>query len=160
MPSRYDVPPWGKHGDARPELDPASVEVGRFLPHDPTKVWQALTDPKLVEQWLMPSTGFVAAEVGTHFVFTVPTEPPGEIACESSGRSSEQLTLRWVDLRAHRPARWIVEWSVHPPGRGTRLLFRHSGFDIADRRQKMARNGMERMWQRILSQLAELLNHL
>jgi mannitol-1-phosphate/altronate dehydrogenase len=38
------------------------------------------------------------------------------------------------------------------------LLLRHSGFDIDDRRQKMARNGMERMWRRVLTQLGELLD--
>lgn len=142
-----------------PEVDPTSVEIGRFYPHAPAQVWQALTDPKLVEQWLMPSTGMLTAEVGTHFVFTVPTQPPGEIACEVLAlRSGEQLTLSWVDLRATRPARWLLDWTVHPQGRGTRLLLRNSGFDIDDRRQKMARNGMERMWRRVLTQLGELLD--
>ena len=142
-----------------PELDPSSVEIGRFYPHAPEQVWQALTDPSLVEQWLMPSTGMLGAEVGTHFVFTVPTQPSGEIACEVVARRfGEQLTLSWVDLRATRPARWLVDWTVHPQGRGTRLLLRHSGFDVDDRRQKMARNGMERLWRRVLAQLGELLD--
>jgi len=142
-----------------PERDPTSVEIGRFYPYAPERVWQALTDPSLVEQWLMPSTGFVAAEVGTHFVFTVPTQPSGEIACEVLAvLAGEHLTLSWVDLRATRPARWLVDWTVHPQGRGTRLLLRHSGFDIDDRRQKMARNGMERMWQRVLTQLGAILD--
>jgi uncharacterized protein YndB with AHSA1/START domain len=108
----------------------------------------------------MPSTGFTA-EVGTRFVFTVPTQPPGEIACETLAvRSGERLTLSWVDLRAARPARWIVDWALRSEGRGTRLLLRHSGFDTDDRRQKMARNGMERMWRRVMSQLGELLDRL
>ena len=142
-----------------PGLDPTSVEIGRFYPHPPEQVWQALTDPNWVEQWLMPSTGMRAAAVGTHFVFTVPSRPPGEIACEVLAlREIDQLTLSWVDLRAARPARWLVDWTVHPQGRGTRLLLRHSGFDIDDRRQKMARNGMERMWRRVLTQLGELLD--
>lgn len=141
-----------------PQLDAATVEVGRFYPQDPATVWQALTEPTLIEQWLMPSTGFTA-EVGTHFVFTVPTQPSGEIACEVMAvRPGEHITLRWVDLRAKRPVRWTVQWSVQTQGHGTRMLLRHSGFDIDDRRQKMARNGMERMWHRVLSQLGDLLN--
>ncbi|MCZ8379974.1 SRPBCC domain-containing protein [Mycobacterium sp. CPCC 205372] len=142
-----------------PELDPTAVEIGRFYPHEPDLVWRALTDPKVVEQWLMPSTGMAAAAEGTHFVFMVPTQPPGEIACEVLQlRPGEQLVLSWVDLRATRPARWVVDWAVHREGRGTRLLLTHSGFDINDRRQKMARNGMERMWRRALTQLGELLD--
>ncbi|WP_372443020.1 SRPBCC family protein [Mycolicibacterium baixiangningiae] len=74
---------------------------------------------------------------------------PGEIACEVLElRPGERLALSWVDLRAARSARWLVDWTVDRQGRGTRLLLRHSGFDIRDRRQKMARNGMERMWRR------------
>ncbi|WP_193045401.1 SRPBCC family protein [Mycolicibacterium baixiangningiae] len=141
------------------ELDPASVEVGIFYSHAPQQVWQALTDPGLVEKWLMPSTGMLNAAVGTHFIFTVPTEPPGEIACEVLKlRPGQRLTLSWVDLRAARPARWLVDWTVDRQGGGTRLLLRHSGFDIRDPRQKMARNGMERMWRRVLTQLGELLD--
>lgn len=87
-------------------------------------------------------------------------QPPGEIACEVLAvRPGEQLTLSWVDLRATRPARWLVDWTVHPQGRGTRLLLTHSGFDINDRRPPTDRNGMERMWQRVLSQIGEMLNH-
>jgi uncharacterized protein YndB with AHSA1/START domain len=141
--------------------DTTSVEIGRFYPHPPEQVWQALTDPNLVAQWLMPSAGFAAAEAGTHFVFAIPTQPPGEIACEVLAvRSGEHLTLSWVDLRATRPARWMVDWTVHLHGRGIRFLLRHSGFGIDDRRQKMARNGMERMWHRVLAQLGELLGRL
>jgi uncharacterized protein YndB with AHSA1/START domain len=140
------------------ELDPASVEIGRFYPHTPDQVWQALTDPALLERWLMPSTGFVAPRVGSHFIFTVPTQPPGEIACKVLAiRPGLQMTLRWVDLRAQLPARWTLDWTVHPQGQGARLLLTHSGFDISDRRQRMARNGMERMWKRALTQLGTVL---
>ncbi|MFD3701626.1 SRPBCC domain-containing protein [Nocardia sp. NPDC058658] len=151
-----------------PTRDPASVEIGNFLAHAPSDVWHALTDPSVVQRWLMPSTGFVAS-VGTHFVFTVPPQPSsaarrqatsvGEIACEVlTARPSEQLTLSWVDLRAERPSRWVIDWTLLSQGRGTRLLLTHKGFDIEDRRQKMARNGMERMWHGRLSRLRDVLD--
>jgi len=139
----------------------AAVEIGRFYPHSPDRVWQALTDPAHLEKWLMPSTGFVDPQVGTQFVFTVPTQPPGEIACKVLAiHPGRQVTLRWVDLRAQRPARWTLDWTIHPQGHGTRLLLTHSGFDTSDRRQKMARNGMKRMWNRVLVQLDALLQEL
>lgn len=142
------------------ELDPAAVEVGGFFPHSPDVVWRALTEPDLLERWLMRSIGF-AASVGTHFTFAVPTQPPAEIACEVlAARPGEQLTLSWVDLRAEHPTRWIVDWMIQPQGTGTRLLLTQTGFDIEDRRQKMARNALERGWKVALSRLREVLDHV
>lgn len=139
-------------------LDPAAVEIGTFLPRSPEQVWRALTEPALLERWLMPSVGF-AATPGTHFLFTLPASSPGEIACEVlTVRAPEQLTLAWVDVRAPNPARWPLDLTVRPQGRGSRLLLTQTGFDIADRRQKMARNAMERGWRSGLSRLAELLD--
>ncbi|MFI9508031.1 SRPBCC domain-containing protein [Nocardia sp. NPDC052566] len=141
------------------ELDPAAVEIGSFFPHRPETVWRGLTEPDLVEQWLMRSVGF-ATSVGTHFIFAVPTQPTAEIACEVlTARPNEQLTISWVDLRAKHPARWILDWTIQPQGRGTRLLLTHTGFDIDDRRQKMARNAMERGWRTALTRLRALLDH-
>lgn len=142
------------------ELDPAAVEIGSFLPQAPDAVWRALTEPDLLARWLMRSAGF-AASVGTHFIFAVPTRPAGEIACEVLvARPGVQLTLGWVDLRADRPARWVVDWSIRPQGRGTRLLLTQTGFDINDRRQKMTRNAMERGWKVAVSRLREVLDDL
>ncbi|WP_431971780.1 SRPBCC family protein [Nocardia sp. bgisy134] len=142
------------------ELNPAAVEIGRFFPQPPGAVWRALTEPDLLERWLMRSIGF-GASVGTHFIFVVPTQPTGKIACEVLAvRQSEQLTLSWVDLRARYPARWVVDWVIRPQGRGTRLLLTQTGFDISDRRQQMARNVMERGWTITLSQLHEVLDQV
>ncbi|RJO78387.1 SRPBCC domain-containing protein [Nocardia panacis] len=142
------------------ELNPAAVEIGHFFPHPPDTVWRVLTEPDLLEQWLMRSVGF-DAEVGTHFIFAMPTEPSAEIACEVlTARPAEQLTLRWVDLRAKYPARWVVDWEVRPQGRGTRFLLTQTGFDISDRRQKMARNAMERGWKGTLPRLRSVLDRV
>ncbi|NNH71557.1 SRPBCC domain-containing protein [Nocardia uniformis] len=141
------------------ELNPAAVEIGRFFPQPPDAVWRALTEPELIERWLMRSNGF-AATVGTHFIFVVPTEPTGEIACEVLVvQPGEQLTHTWVDLRAKYPARWVVDWTIKPQGRGTRLLLTQTGFDIENRRQKMARNYMERGWKTTLLKLREVLEN-
>lgn len=133
-------------------LNPAVVEIGRFYSHSPDRIWRALTDPAQLQTWLMPSTGFVDRQVGSHFIFTVPTQSPGEIACKVLAiHPGRRVTMRWVDLRAQVPARWTLDWTVQPQGHGTRLLLTHSGFDVSDRRQKIARNGMERMWKHALA---------
>ncbi|MEU8898236.1 SRPBCC domain-containing protein [Nocardia sp. NPDC048505] len=136
------------------------MEVGSFFPQTPETVWRVLTDPDLLERWLMRSVGF-AATTGTHFIFVLPTKPPGEIACEVlTARPNQQLTYTWFDLRAQPPARWVVDWTIQPQGRGTRFLLTQTGFDIDNRRQKMARNAMERGWRSTLLRLRELLDTL
>ncbi|WP_067825142.1 SRPBCC family protein [Nocardia inohanensis] len=140
------------------ELNPAAVEIGGFFPQPPEALWHALIEPHLVERWLLLRSSGFAAAVGTRFIFVVPGRPPGEIACEVlAARAGERLTISWVDLRAEQPARWVVDWLLQPEGRGTRLLLTQTGFDIEDRRQKMARNAMERGWKTTLSRLREVL---
>ncbi|WP_066910757.1 SRPBCC family protein [Millisia brevis] len=140
------------------ELDPTAVEVGNFLPHPPEAVWRMLSEAELLERWLLPSNGF-DTRVGAHFVFTLPPPRVGEIACEVLDcRPVEQLTITWVDLRADQPARWVLDWTLRGEGRGSRLLVTHSGFDITDRRQKMARNAMERGWRATFAPLRAVLD--
>ncbi|MFI7002833.1 SRPBCC domain-containing protein [Nocardia sp. NPDC050175] len=144
--------------DAR--LNPAAVELGNFFPEPPDTVWRALTEPDLLERWLLRPTGF-AASVGTHFRFAIPTAPIDEVACEVlAARPYEQLTYSWAHPQAEHPARWIVDWTMRPQGRGTRLLLTQTGFDIEDRRQKMVRNATERSWKRsVLPRLGEVIHH-
>lgn len=134
------------------EPDPSKVEVGRFYPHSTDDVWRAVTDSTLLKRWLMPSTGFVGAVVGTHFLLSVPGSESAEIACEIVAVTpNEAMTWSWMDLRASPPARWSVTWQVHAHGRGTRLTVTHTGFDVDDKRQMMARNAFARGWDQVMS---------
>ncbi|WP_139277629.1 SRPBCC family protein [Rhodococcus marinonascens] len=67
------------------------------------------------------------------------------------------MTWSWFDLRASRPARWKVTWSIEPQGRGTRVLLTQCGFDVESPRAKMARNAMERGWRTALAKLGDIL---
>lgn len=135
-----------------PESDPAVVQVGRFFPYPPSAVWWALTDPDAVARWLAPSTGFVGAVVGSQFLFSVSDSTSAEIACEVVAATPvENMTWSWMDMRASRPARWFVTWDVQAHGRGTRLMLTHTGFDMDDRMQKMARNAFARGWDQVLT---------
>lgn len=143
------------------ELDPSEVELGIFYPQPPEVVWQALTDPSVVEQWLLPSIGFEGPQVGTHFLFKVPSNPPAEVACEVlTAKPGEGMSWSWMDLREPNPARWIVTWSLQPQGHGTRLLLTTTGFDIEDKRQRMQRNNLERGWRQVLTKLGTILEQL
>ncbi|APB00342.1 SRPBCC family protein [Nocardia seriolae] len=143
-----------------PHLDPAAIELGSFFPQPPDTVWRALTEPDLLAQWLLRPTGFAAAP-GTRFRFTVPDTPLGEIRCKVlEARPPERLTYTWLYHRPEFPTHCIVAWTLLPQGRGTRLLLTQTGFDIENRRQKMARNALERTWKRrLLPQLGEVIHH-
>ncbi|MGF0311780.1 SRPBCC family protein [Rhodococcus sp. IEGM1428] len=148
--------------DFEPDLEPdrSRVEVSRFYRCSPENVWQALTEPALIERWLMPSTGFVGAVLGTHFLLSVhPSSPSAEIACEVVDVTLPgSMTWSWMDLRASPPAHWFVRWDVYAHGRGSRLVVTHTGFDVDDKRQMMARNAFTRGWDQVLSgKLAEVL---
>ncbi|MCP2316320.1 putative conserved protein YndB, AHSA1/START domain [Nocardia amikacinitolerans] len=142
---------------ADPRLNPAAVELGSFFPQPPEAVWRALTEPDLLERWLLRPSGF-AASVGTRFRFTIPDSSIDEIVCEVlAARPCERLTYSWMYRQADR---WIVDWTLRPQGRGTRLLLTQTGFDIEDRRQKMIRNATERSWKRrVLPRLGEVIHH-
>ncbi|WP_035718826.1 SRPBCC family protein [Gordonia shandongensis] len=141
------------------DADPTAVDLGRFVTSAPEAVWRALTESDLVAQWLARPVGMVA-EVGVVFVFEIPSDPPGEAACEVLVvEPKRRFEHTYTDLRAKRPARWVIRWSLVPKGRGTRVVFRFDGFDANDRMQRMARNALERGYDRtVLPELAEFVS--
>ena len=40
---------------SKPATETRSVVVEREIPHSPEKIWRALTQPHLIEEWLMKS---------------------------------------------------------------------------------------------------------
>lgn len=141
--------------------DPRVIEIDQFYPHPPQRVWQALTTPELMARWLMEPSGF-APVVGTRFTFRGQPMPSvgfsGEIACEVIDvADGEQLAISWADARSDKPSGWVVSWTLHPEGTGTRVILRHSGFDPGDAVQQRSRTIMGNGWVRIAAQLAHTL---
>lgn len=142
--------------------DPAVIEVDQFYPHPPERVWQALTTPELMARWLMAPDGF-AAVVGTRFTFRGQPMPSvgfsGEVACEVLAVvPGRQLSMSWADARSDNPPAWVVTWTLHPEGTGTRVVLRHTGFDPDDDVQQRARTIMGNGWARIAAQLGKVLD--
>ncbi|MEV0463572.1 SRPBCC domain-containing protein [Nocardia tengchongensis] len=93
-------------------LNPAAVELGAFFPQPPDVVWRALTEPDLLQQWLLRPTGFTTT-VGTHFRFTTPDSSIDEILCQVlAAHPRKQLTYTWTYPRADYPTRWTVDWTA------------------------------------------------
>ncbi|HZD29995.1 MAG TPA: SRPBCC domain-containing protein, partial [Xanthobacteraceae bacterium] len=57
-----------------------SVVVEREIPHPPEKIWRALTQPHLIEEWLMKND--FMPDVGHRFNFRADFLPNGVLDCE------------------------------------------------------------------------------
>jgi uncharacterized protein YndB with AHSA1/START domain len=108
-----------------------TITVDEFLPHPPSRVWRALTDPERLARWLMPND--FAPVVGRTFTFRTKPVPgqgfDGVIHCEVLEiKTQELLVYRWRSA----PLDTTVTWRLVPEGRGTRLFLEHAGFDPDD----------------------------
>jgi uncharacterized protein YndB with AHSA1/START domain len=122
--------------DSQPARKKQSIIVNYELPDAPKKVWRALTDPKLLEAWLMPND--IRAEVGHRFNFRAQPVPgwDGTVQCEILEVVPEKkLVYAWrggsqkLEGYGHE-LDTVVTWKLFPTeDGGTRLQLEHSGFD-------------------------------
>lgn len=119
--------------------DTRSIVVDFDLPQTPDRVWRALTDAKLIEQWLMPNS--FQPRVGHQFQFK--TQPvagwDGTVHCEVlTVEPQERLVYSWtggsteVQGYGHR-LETTVTWTLNPtPAGGTHVRLEHAGFRPED----------------------------
>lgn len=144
--------------------DLTTIEVDQYFPHSPTKIWRALTTPELIAQWLMPND--FQPVVGHRFTFhsrpVVQTGFSGRIACEVLDLvPQKRLQINWDDADDPDGMATTVTWTLQAEGRGTRLFLEHSGFDLDDPTQQLARKIMNGGWRsHVLRRLSDLLEHL
>ncbi len=130
-----------------------SVAVEREIPHPPEKIWRALTQPHLIEEWLMKND--FRPEVGHRFNLT--GEWGGVLDCEVLAvEPNRTLTYKWdfshedaaYDLRS------VVTFTLVPTGTGTLLRVEQSGFRPD---QKQAFGGAKAGWREFLAKLEGVL---
>ena len=100
-----------------------------YFTQEPQEVWQYLTNPELMELWLMPSD--FKPIVGHHFRFTNPNN--SFVVCEvSEVKPFTNLSYIWKDDWAvtKTPYTSKVSWTLTPMEGGTELLLVHSGFEL------------------------------
>ena len=123
-----------------------SVVVEREIPHPPEKIWRALTQPHLIEEWLM-KTNF-KPEVGHRFDFRADW---GSVDCQVvTVEPNRTLSYTWG---AHG-LESVVTWTLSPTGAGTRLRMEQVGFRPD---QKQAYAGAKFGWARFLENLEQVL---
>jgi uncharacterized protein YndB with AHSA1/START domain len=136
----------------------ASIEMEGYFSYPPYQVWNALTLPDALEQWLMKNEGFRPVE-GCPFKFrTKPMMGWDGIA---------RCVILWVE-----PARMIswnqcgndegkdpftITWTLQSDGTGTRLKLNQEGFKgvLGLAQKKIMSAGWKRMFEERLPRVLE-----
>jgi uncharacterized protein YndB with AHSA1/START domain len=136
-----------------PMNDPASealsVIVERDLPFAPEKIWRALTQPHLIEEWLMKND--FAPVVGQGFSLSADW---GAVACRVlTLEPNKTLAYSWSVMGLES----TVTWTLAPTRTGTRLRMEHSGFRSD---QQQAYQGAGYGWRKFFANLQGVLEGL
>jgi uncharacterized protein YndB with AHSA1/START domain len=131
-----------------------TLVIERELPHPPEKIWRALTQGSLIEQWLMAND--FEASVGHRFTFRSTPVPGwnGIIDCEVKVvEPNIRLAYTWGSMGMES----VVTFTLTPSAGGTQLRMEHSGFG-AD--QDQAYKGASYGWKNFLGKLETVLGGL
>ena len=97
-----------------------TVVVERELEHPPEKIWRALTQPHLIEAWLMKND--FTPVVGHSFNLRADW---GAVDCQVLAvEPNRTLSYTWAAYGLES----VVTWTVTPTGTGTHLRMEQSGF--------------------------------
>jgi uncharacterized protein YndB with AHSA1/START domain len=102
-----------------------SLIIERKLPHSPEKVWRALTQNQLIEQWLMKND--FEPVVGHHFNFRAAPMPNWNGVIDSEVlvvEPNSRLSYSWESLGLKS----VVTWTLTPTDGGTHVRMEQSGF--------------------------------
>ncbi len=130
-----------------------TVVVEREIPHPPEKIWRALTQPHLIEEWLMKND--FKPDVGHRF--NLRGDWGGVLDClVLAVKSNEKLSYTWNF--AHDDAAYnlqsVVTFTLTPTRNGTRLRMEQSGFRPD---QKQAFGGAHAGWREFFAKLELVL---
>src|ERR1700733_9585790 len=97
-----------------------SVIVERDVAYPPEKIWRALTQPHLIEEWLMKNDFEPVAD----HRFTLRGDW-GSVDCRVlSVEPNKKLSYTWGALGLES----VVTWTLAPTGTGTQLRMEQVGF--------------------------------
>jgi uncharacterized protein YndB with AHSA1/START domain len=131
-----------------------SVIVERQMRHPPEKIWRALTQGPLIEDWLMKND-FQRPVVGHKFNFRTAPMPHwnGVADCEVLAvEPHERLSYSWnaSGEEAANGLKTVVTWTLTPTEGGTHLRMEQSGFRPRDESNYQ---GAVYGWQRLVDGL-------
>jgi uncharacterized protein YndB with AHSA1/START domain len=124
-----------------------SVVVERDVAYPTEKIWRALTQPQLIEEWLMKNDFKPAVDHRFNF-----RADWGAVDCQVLAiEPNKTLSYTWAAYGLES----IVTWTLTPTGTGTRLRMEQSGFR-AD--QQQAYQGAKHGWQKFFASLEQVLS--
>jgi uncharacterized protein YndB with AHSA1/START domain len=130
-----------------------SVVVEREIAHPPERLWRALTQPHLIEEWLMKND--FAPIVGHRF--NLRGDWGGVLDCEVLAiEPNKKLSYTWNfehDDAAYN-LQSVVTFTLTPTRTGTHLRMEQSGFRTD---QKQALGGAVHGWRGFFDKLDEVL---
>jgi uncharacterized protein YndB with AHSA1/START domain len=123
-----------------------TVVVEREFPYPPEKLWRALTQPHLIEAWLMKNDFLPVA--GHRFDFRADW---GAVECQvTEVEPHRTLSYTWSAYGLES----VVTWTLEPRNNGTNLRMEQSGFRPD---QEQAYQGAKIGWQRFFNTLEQVL---
>jgi uncharacterized protein YndB with AHSA1/START domain len=123
-----------------------SVVVEREMPHPPEKIWRALTQGPLIEEWLMKND--FQPVVDHRFNLRADW---GDVDCQVLAvEPNKTLSYTWAacDLKS------VVTWTLTPTSTGTHLRMEQSGFRPD---QPQYYQGAKSGWQQFFANLEQIL---
>jgi len=130
-------------------IETRSVVVERELAHPPEKIWRALTQPHLIEEWLMKNE--FKPVVGHRFDLRADW---GAVDCRVlEVEPNKMLSYTWAAYGLES----VVTWTLTPTNTGTRLRMEQSGFRPD---QQQAYQGAKYGWQRFVAALEQVVARL
>jgi uncharacterized protein YndB with AHSA1/START domain len=132
-----------------------SVVVEREMPHPPQKIWRALTQSHLIQEWLMKND--FAPVVGRQFQLRADPQPGwnGVIDCEVLVVEPDKtLSYTWSSGDGALALKSVVTLSLTPTDKGTHLRMEQTGF-ASDQNQNY--QGAKYGWQHFFGKLEQVV---
>jgi uncharacterized protein YndB with AHSA1/START domain len=126
-----------------------SVVVEREMRHSPEKIWRALTQSPLIEEWLMKND--FQPVVGHRFSLRADW---GAVECQVVAvEPNKTLSYTWGAYGLES----VVTWTLTPTSTGTQLRMEQAGFGPD---QQQAYHGARAGWQQFIGNLERVVGGL
>ncbi|HXP78111.1 MAG TPA: SRPBCC domain-containing protein [Stellaceae bacterium] len=142
---------------SKPDAETRSIVIEREMPHSPEKIWRALTQGALIEEWLM-KTDFQPV-AGHRFTFRAAPMPHwnGVVDCEVLiVEPNKRLSYSWNASgdEAATGLKTVVTWTLTPTKAGVLVRLEQSGFRPEE---EASYQGARYGWQKFLGGLERVV---
>jgi uncharacterized protein YndB with AHSA1/START domain len=131
-----------------------SLVIEREMQHSPKKIWRALTEGKLIDEWLMKND--FQPVVGHRFQFRSTPVPNWDGIIEGKVLTVEpnsQLAYTWASMGMES----VVTWTLTPTASGTHVRMEHAGFPS---QESASYKGAKYGWTSFIGKLEQVVGGL